>query len=195
MAKSKAGGRGPVIDPTKNVLDLVMAESKYQDAMRNAGEKLSKELSSAETRRVDDLAALRLQYDTQISENLRVQVKTTSELISTQLDKVTTSLSTQITSMTASFSAQIQLMSATLGQRIADLERFRWEVGGKTSVSDPATERVMSTLISAVTALEKSQESGAGRGVGQTQILSWIMQVVTFVGVVVAIAVAVHAMK
>lgn len=28
-------GRGAVIDPTKNVLDLVRAESKYQDAMRD----------------------------------------------------------------------------------------------------------------------------------------------------------------
>jgi hypothetical protein len=40
------------IDPTTNVLDLVRAESKYQDAMRDA-----------EATRINDLAALRVYYD------------------------------------------------------------------------------------------------------------------------------------
>jgi len=135
-----------VIDPTRNVLDLVRAESKYQDGMREWLAKYDSAMLSAESKRLDDLADLRKQYDNQISENLRVQVKTTSELISTQLDKVTTSLSAQITSAVSAFTNQLSNLSMTLGARISDLERFRWEVGGKTSVSDPATSEALTNL-------------------------------------------------
>ncbi len=88
------------IDPTKNVLDLVRAESKYQDAMRQA-----------ETKRIEDLAALRSQYEAQISGILREEVKSTSLLLSTQLDRLTN----------------------VLNERISPLERFRYEVGGKST--------------------------------------------------------------
>jgi len=109
------------------VLALVDAETKFQNGMREASERLTLRLADAESRRIDDLAALRLQYDTQVSENLRIQVKTTSELISTQLDKVTNSLGAQITALTATFSSQIATGITALGDRIADLEKFRWE--------------------------------------------------------------------
>src|ERR1700683_5219086 len=91
---------GVVIDPTKNVLDLVKAESKYQDAMREAEARIASlrseaeskrldELSGAEQRRIDALAALRQQYDTRIAEDLRIGVKTTSEQLASQLIKET----------------------------------------------------------------------------------------------------------
>jgi transposase len=160
---------GGVIDPTKNVLDLVNAESKYQNDMRRMEARRQDELRAAETRRLDDLAQLRHQYDAQISENLRVQVKTTSELISTQLDKVTTSLSSQITTVTTTFSSQIAALTAAFTARIADLERFRWEVGGKTSVSDPATSAALQEVTTALRALQRSDNKteGVWSGVGQ----------------------------
>jgi len=99
----------PHIDPTKNVLDLVHAESKYQDAMRAEAARYQDALRDAETRRLDGLAALRDAYESRIASLLRVQVENTSVLLSTQLDRMTT----------------------TLSERIAQLERFRWESGGK----------------------------------------------------------------
>jgi len=72
------------IDPTKNVLDLVAAESRFRDAMRIADEKLRQ----AETRRQDDLAAI-----------LRAQVTDNATLLSAQLDRITVSLSDRISKL------------------------------------------------------------------------------------------------
>jgi hypothetical protein len=76
---------GPIIDPTKNVLDLVRSETIRQDDLRDAAavltqskidaaEKLSilraahaQELSAAESRRVDEGARLRADYSMQLS--------------------------------------------------------------------------------------------------------------------------------
>lgn len=174
-------------DPSKNVGDLVSAEARLRDALRNADNKYwdldarrQDELNKAETRRLNDLADLRHQYDTQISENLRVQVKTTSELISTQLDKVTTSLSTQITTLTTAFSGQIAALTSALSSRIADVERFRWESGGKTSVTDPATNARLEELSAMVRGLTGTKSGG------QAQVIAWL-----FAGIAAGAAIAV----
>ena len=125
---------GPVIDPTKNVLDLVRAESKYQDAMRDAEAKLAALASKAEKCRIDDLAALRLIYDQRIAEDLRVNVKTTSDqlagqlvketgALSNQISALTTSFSGQLTTLTTSFTNQVSALTNAITPRIADLER------------------------------------------------------------------------
>lgn len=72
---SDASG-GPIIDPTKNVLDLVAAETKYQDGMRELTSKIvevelkgirqeiknfkaySHELAEAERKRIDAIRAV-----------------------------------------------------------------------------------------------------------------------------------------
>src|ERR1700682_1986306 len=112
---------GQVIDPTKNVLDLVRAESKYQDAMREAKAELAKALAEAEQMRVNDLAALRLAYDQRIAEDLRVNVKTTSDQLAGQLVKETGSLSAQISALTNSFSNQITTLTASFTNQIGAL--------------------------------------------------------------------------
>jgi hypothetical protein len=105
----KAPPSPPPIDPTKNVLDLVAAESRYRDAMRIADEKLQDAKREAETRRLDDLAALRAGFDKTQAEILRTQVMDNATLLSAQLDKTTTILS----------------------DRIAKLEQFRYESSGR----------------------------------------------------------------
>ena len=101
---------GPTIDPTKNVLDLVRAESKYQDSMREIQGKLIdekvgslKELVklvsdnhvmfqnaqiAAETRRIDQLAQTRQELQNTIRDMLAESVRTTSTLVSTQLVQI-----------------------------------------------------------------------------------------------------------
>lgn len=184
---------GPVIDPTENVLSLVDAESRRQDGNVAWLEKHHDALMKSETRRIDDLAALRLQYDTQISENLRIQVKTTSELISTQLDKVTTSLSSQITAVANTFSSQITALTATINARLADLERFRWESGGKTSVSDPATAEALQKMALAINGLKLTEGKTEARGSGRSEVVGWIVAGVVFVSAAIGIATAIVA--
>lgn len=103
-------GVGPVVDPTKNVLDLVNAESKYQDAMRVAASIRQDELREAETRRVNELAAQKLMFDLELAKVLRANQDAASTLLATQLKEVKNDLS----------------------DRTAKLEQFRWETGGKS---------------------------------------------------------------
>jgi hypothetical protein len=165
-------GRG-VVDPTKNVRELVLAESKYQDAMRDAETRFQNAMRDGEARRLNDLAALRQVYDARIAEDLRVGVKTTSEQLASQLIKETGSLSNligalrteftgQLGTLTTSFANQITALTNALTPRLADLERFRWESGGRTSVSDPATAEALTKMAKAIDGLSISKERTEG---------------------------------
>jgi hypothetical protein len=99
----------PPIDPTKNVLDLVAAESRYRDAMRIADEKLQDAKRDGETRRADDLAAERERSNRAQAEILRTQVMDNATLLASQIDKTTSILS----------------------ERISKLEQFRYESSGR----------------------------------------------------------------
>jgi hypothetical protein len=169
------------IDPTKNVRDLVLAESKYQDAMRVAEARLQDALREAECRRLNDLAYLRQLYDARIAEDLRVGVKTTSEQLAFQLTKETGSLSNligalrteftgQLGTLTNSFANQITAMTNALTPRLADLERFRWESGGRTSVSDPATSEALTKMAIAINGLSVTKERTEGATTGAKEI-------------------------
>jgi hypothetical protein len=203
----------PVIDPTENVLALVDVEKSHAKELREADAKYfglsiqcQKDAAAAETRRVNDLAELKERYDSKISDINTVQVKTTSELISTQLDKVTGNLAsqidkmtgnlgTQITGLTTTFNAAISEIRNSLGDRISQLERFRYEIGGKTSVSDPALAEAMQALSAAVRKQEQVTTQASGRSVGHGEIVSWVFAGVMALAAIAAIAVALHLGK
>lgn len=175
----------PVVDPTKNVLDLVRAESKYQDGMRDAGEKLQnairdaedrriEDLSEAETRRVDALDAQRVRYETRIAEDLKVNVKTTSDQLAGQLVKETAalynqvtalsnSLTNQISALTQSIPVQIGTISTGFNARLSELEKFRWETGGKSAVADPALTLALSEMAKTISTLKDVVTRGVGQ--------------------------------
>lgn len=196
LAVDRSGG--PTVDPTKNVLDLVRAESKYQDYARESEARRQDDLrraesqmqhainnhlitlNLAETRRLDDLAELRQQYDVRAADSLSIQVKTTSDLISTQLDKVTNSLSQQIRDGNEGFGVQLRGAVDTLGARITDLEKFRWEVGGKTSVTDPASALAMAQMASAIEKLSVAGNKTEGTRTGQASVIAYIAMAAAF---------------
>src|ERR1700676_322607 len=101
---------GPTVDPTKNVLDLVRAESKYQDAMREASmreinsaigfirdqirlmsdgaDRFQSAQREAETNRIDQLAQTRQEFQNTIRDMLAESVRTTSTLVGNQLIQI-----------------------------------------------------------------------------------------------------------
>jgi len=111
-----------VIDPTKNVLDLVDAESRYRDKLRDADAKYTDDMRNADKQRRNDLSEQRdkleermerqrERYEERITRMQTDEVKANSDLLSKQLDRMLT----------------------TFGDRLAELERFRYEVGGRSS--------------------------------------------------------------
>ena len=166
----------PVIDPTKNVLDLVKAESRYQDGMREMNAKLRdaearrlEDLARAETRRVDGLDEQRTRYEERIANDLKVNVKTTSDQLAGQLIKETGALSNQITTLATSLTNQQALATTSLSTRIADLERFRWETGGKSAVADPALSAALSDMAKSIAALNDLTTRSTGREGGRQE--------------------------
>jgi hypothetical protein len=147
-ATNSAAGKGvdaqgnQVIDPTDNVLDLVDAESKYTTGMRSTGEQLFdakiasvKETLTAkleaesriqnwmrdsEMKRLTESAAQRQFYETRIADMLRTSVESTSTLVSGQLVSI----------------------QGAFNERVSQLERFRYELGGRSGgISETRTER------------------------------------------------------
>lgn len=215
--KTDSGGvetERAVVDPTRNVLDLVKAESKYQDGMRNAlGEmrtfaldaeskmqtfalasesKMQNWMRDAESKRLDQLASQRDRYEDRISLILSEATKDKSLLVSGQL-------------------VQIQ---ATFDARVSKLEEFRLLSTGRSSVADPALASSLGTLATGlqdvqaaftatmrehtaeemkymrgmsagITALQDTGKIGSGRETGRREVVAWIVAAGMFVAALV----------
>jgi len=95
-----------VIDPTKNVLDLVSAGREADARLREADLRYHQGMRAADTRRIDDMAALRVYYDN-IIEGMRAEsIKLLAE--------------------------SVKENKAEAGTRMALMEQYRWETGGKS---------------------------------------------------------------
>lgn len=202
--------RRRVIDPTKNVADLVKAESKYQDGMRDSlanmdrfareaeskmqnyardsESKMQTWMRDAETKRIDQRSDLQAIYEARIANMLSESVKSTSGLVATQL-------------------LQIQ---STFGERVSKLEEFRLLSTGRSSVADPylattlekigqniegmqssftrtmtdfaeKTALAMGNMAKSITALQDSGRTGTGKEMGRHEVIGWIVAGVMFV--------------
>jgi hypothetical protein len=210
-AKAQSCDRRPKDgDPSFNVLGVVESESKYQDGMRIAFDRLqtfaldaenklqtfARESESkmqtwmrdAESKRLDQLSAQKQASDTQIANILADGVKDKSNLVSTQL-------------------VQIQ---STFDTRVAKLEEFRLLSTGRSSVADPALATTLETLgrnISgmqasftktmndfsekhsgtmdkmalSILALQDTGRIGSGKDAGRSEVIAWLVAAVMLV--------------
>jgi hypothetical protein len=172
---------GGVIDPTKNVEDLVRAleialaefrksDIKYVDTQLVAAEKLQNyardaetrlhhleiqaesrlrdalrgadhALRDAETRRIDQLAQTRQEFQNTIRDMLAESVRTTSTLVSTQL-------------------VQIQ---ATFDTRVSKLEAGAFTQAGKQSERDPQISDALMRITTGLSTLRTDTDQVVGR--------------------------------
>ena len=184
--------QGPIIDPTKNVLDLVRAEGTKRDefrtvdallldakidtlraeqrvltAMTEGHRNLQSAMRDADSRRLDQLAQQRETYEKRIADMLSESVRSTSALVSTQL-------------------VQIQ---STFDARVSKLEEFRLLSTGRSSVADPALAASLDQMSATIQALKTTGTTREGRGLGHSETINWVIGAVGLVtGMVVAIA-------
>ena len=128
--------RGPIIDPTKNVLDLVTATTKRLDDMRQASEKhfqdilairavYDERLRVAETARIDAIRAVDVGAVNRAAEVSAQQALALAAQVATSAE----TLRTQVAAATA---ATINLAAALepIQKDIADLRRAQYEAQG-----------------------------------------------------------------
>lgn len=107
------------------------AEAKFQSASIEHEAKLQNGLRDSETRRIDQLASTRQEFQNTIRDMLAESVRTTSTLVSTQL-------------------VQIQ---ATFDTRVSKLEAQAFTAAGRSSVADPAMEGAMTRMNASIASL------------------------------------------
>jgi hypothetical protein len=219
---------GQVIDPTKNVENLVKAgqksveeilesdrrfldarladgdkfhsfarkaEARFQNSARLYESIYQNGMRESETRRIDQLAATRQEFQNTIRDMLAESVRTTSTLVSTQL-------------------VQIQ---ATFDTRVSKLEAGAFTQAGKSSVADPAfadalmrmeqrasnqatkQDEALSRMTLELAAIRTTESRVGGRDMGKmdtnARLLAVVMAVAAVASPVIAILVTIMAMR
>jgi hypothetical protein len=169
---------GSVIDPTKNVLDAIRAESKYQDAMRGASELLAdakiealekitqlraehvREVAAAESLRVDQQSALRTEYERRLAE---AEAKRIDAIRAVDVNAV--SVSAQRSSDQASvLAAQVQQSAEQLRtQGAQSAEALRSLVASTAAAAATTLQQLVGGLSTRITTLEQAQYEGKGK--------------------------------
>jgi hypothetical protein len=188
-------GGAVVVDPTKNVLDLVNAESKKRDEFRvvdaelieakikhlqaeqrvlqattDGQANLQNWMRDSESKRLDQLSSLRETYEKRIADMLSESVRSTSALVSTQL-------------------LQIQ---STFDARVSKLEEFRLLSTGRSSVADPALAEAMHQMVTSITALKESGKATEGRGIAVREVVGWVFGAIGAVALIVTAVYTIH---
>jgi len=169
-------------DPTQNVAELVAAESRHQDAMRDA-----------ETIRLDQLAELRRYYDTQLADTRQASENQVSAILSGAVKEKSDLVYSQLVQIQTSFDI-----------RVAKLEEFRLTQIGRSSVADPALASALASLASeqivtrsdftkaldafgqktaaaleamaqSVAGLKIATSQATGEGLGKRELFAWIV--------------------
>lgn len=156
-----------VVDPTKNVLDLVEAERKRQDDLREAFEKLvqtqmqsssvietlrathTKEMNEAESKRVDQQLALRTSYEERLS---LAEAKRIDAIRAVDVNAVA------VASQRASDQATV------LATQVAQSAEALRGLVASTANTVAQSQQVLSTTLSTrITTLEQAQYEGKGK--------------------------------
>jgi hypothetical protein len=200
---------GAVIDPTKNVLDLVRAGQDYQNAQRDALKELLTEkveglkdlikiLSEsivayqnaqrdAETKRIDQLAQTRQEFQNTIRDMLAESVRTTSNLVSTQLVQIQATFDTRVTKLEAGAFTQAGKSSVQDPQTADALSKMANSIASTSNATSDAIARLTVTLASM-----KESESGLGgqrkgSSDANAHLMAWIIAIAGVASAVVAI--------
>lgn len=183
------------IDPTLNVKEALQAAVERQDALRLAEAqrmddlreteaRINKQasqyqsmLAAAESRRVDEQAAMRDKHAAELREaeakridavrSIDVEARkadneraaTQAGLLATQLATTAETLRNQVATTANAAQTQLQQLIAPLAEKVAVLEQSLYKGQGKEALSDPA----LVALTAQVAALVASQNTNAGQ--------------------------------
>jgi hypothetical protein len=179
---AKGGG---VIDPTKNVLDLVLAAVTRLNDLMAAFNKRQDDLSNLETKRQDELrdaldlrlTALGTQgasYEQRIQVVSRDYEKQIEDIKSDFGKQIATILQAQADKSALLLSNQVDKLGTSTADRLALVEKNQYVSGGTASIRDPATDRALADIAATLRQLTEGTRVGEGKGLGQSQLITLI---------------------
>ncbi len=122
-------GKKPIIDPTRNVLDTMRREARFQTGMRKELDKRLK-LTARYIHRLKT-QEFRMQDAARLAESKRIDEQL---LLRDHHDREKSEMMAKWTDTTATaFSAALNAVQKTSNERLDRLERFMYESSGKSS--------------------------------------------------------------
>jgi hypothetical protein len=191
----------------------VLVQGTYTDKMLDWENKYQTDMRLAETRRVNDLSHLRNDYDRRIADDLRLDAKREHDHLAIELNKETTSLRaliegmgksfvTQLGTQREQFTTQLNTLRNEVVPAIAEINKFRYESGGKAAVADPAlTESLRNIMTQSkyneaqITGLANTLAQGGGKEMGKEQNMAMIFAVMSLVASLALVFVELFAHK
>jgi hypothetical protein len=179
--------KGPIVDPTFNVRELVSLEVRRLNDLR-----------AAETTRVNELMALRADYTEKlvVAEAKRIDAIRAVDVNAVAIANERSAaqaivLANQVSTSAETLRALVATTAATTGQqstlifnqlidRIASLEKAQYEGVGKGRVADP----MMANLVDEVKKLRDSRSEIKGGGEGVQKLIGW-----AFAGIMALVAI------
>lgn len=193
---------GPVIDPTKNVLDLVEAERRRQDDLRGAhfllmDEKVKRiegdailraghyhevsQLRAANATEIRQMEAERLekvrQVDVQAVSTTAAQSLAAIQTLAATASGTAQTLQTQLNTTAAAIASQLDRTVIAITDRLAALEKSSYEGKGKEAVIDPAFDKLLDEMKLV------RQDMAAAVGKDKGIVVTWGL-VVSIIGVI-----------
>jgi acetyl/propionyl-CoA carboxylase alpha subunit len=189
VGQGQTGSNGPaidknfnsVVDPTKNVNDLIAAQAKREDDLRAAEERFNsaeishvkelfaqseanqKELRAADSARLE---AIRL-VDRDDVNKTAATANTAIATLAKQTTDLSTTLAKQVSDTAIATEARATTAQTEMNKRVSSLELASSEGRGKANVTDPA----MAELISEMKATRDQLASNTGQSVGGNAML------------------------
>lgn len=182
-----------IIDPTKNVIDLVNAESAKRDALRTSDMELFNnkvsyidDLRKADTLRQDNLRSeldrrltdqntQRDAFDVRL-ENLKVDFAKQIEAVKSDFGKqIAEILAAQSDKSAALLANQVDKFATVFGDRLALVEKNQYVTGGASAARDPALDRKLDDIATVMSKLQSGGNKQEGSAATQSQMISWII--------------------
>jgi hypothetical protein len=175
---------------------------RYTDSMRAA----DSALAAAETRRIDQLAQTRQEFQNTIRDMLAASATSTSTLVATQLVQIQTVFDTRVSKLEAyQFTQagkssvqdpQLEAAMTRMAQSIATLTR---ETADSMTKNANATSEAMAKLTMTLSTMQVSESMVGGRRTGQmdtnARLLSVVMAVAAVASPVIAILATIMVMR
>jgi hypothetical protein len=174
-------------------LEMLKASSDRADDLAKMRAELGKEIQIAEKDRINairstDVAAVTEQARRTSEQAATLQAQTTSiaEALRTQQSRLADDLRALVATTAATALANQQQQFSDVGKRLTTIEQSLSEGRGKQAFQDPA----MTNLISAVDKLNQRQAASTGTDTGQTNVMFYLIALVTVLIAGAGVAVA-----